>query len=181
MLGLNGSGKSTLLRIMAGLDTHFNGEAFPGEGVSVGFLPQEPQLNPAKDVRGNVEEGVAEMRALLDRYDAVNMKLGEEMSPEAMEKVLDEQSRLQDRIDATNAWDLDSRLEMAMDSLRLPPPDARPSRRCRAASGAASRCAGCCCSRPTCCCSTSRPTTSTPSRWRGSSASSRTIRAPSSR
>jgi energy-dependent translational throttle protein EttA len=127
VLGLNGSGKSTLLRIMAGLDTHFNGEAFPGEGVSVGFLPQEPQLNPAKDVRGNVEEGVAEIRGLLDRYDAVNMKLGEEMTPEAMDKVLDEQSRLQDRIDATNAWDLDSRLEMAMDSLRLPPADASPA------------------------------------------------------
>ena len=126
VLGLNGSGKSTLLRIMAGLDTHFNGEAYPGEGVSVGFLPQEPQLDPNKDVRGNVEEGVAETRALLDRYDAINMKLGEEMSPEEMEKVLDEQSRLQDRIDATNAWDLDSRLEMAMDSLRLPPPDAKP-------------------------------------------------------
>ncbi len=127
VLGLNGSGKSTLLRIMAGLDTHFNGEAFPGEGVSVGFLPQEPQLDPAKDVRGNVEEGVAEIRALLDRYDAINMKLGEDMTPEAMDKVLDEQAKLQDRIDATNAWDLDSRLEMAMDSLRLPPPDASPA------------------------------------------------------
>jgi sulfate-transporting ATPase len=127
VLGLNGSGKSTLLRIMAGLDTHFNGEAFPGEGVTVGFLPQEPQLDPSKDVRGNVEEGVAEIRALLDRYDAINMKLGEEMTPEEMDKVLDEQAKLQDRIDATNAWDLDSRLEMAMDSLRLPPPDASPA------------------------------------------------------
>jgi ATP-binding cassette ChvD family protein len=127
VLGLNGAGKSTLLRIMAGLDTHFNGEALPGEGVSVGFLPQEPQLDPDKDVRGNVEEGVAEVRALLDRYDAINMKLGEDMSPGEMEKVLDEQAKLQDKIDATNAWDLDSRLEMAMDSLRLPPPDARPA------------------------------------------------------
>ncbi len=127
VLGLNGSGKSTLLRIMAGLDQDFSGEAFPGEGVTIGFLPQEPQLDPSKDVRGNVEEGVAEVRALLDRYDAVNMKLGEEMSPEEMDKVLDEQSKLQDRIDATNAWDLDSRLEMAMDSLRLPPPDAQVS------------------------------------------------------
>jgi sulfate-transporting ATPase len=127
VLGLNGAGKSTLLRIMAGLDTHFNGEAFPGEGVSVGFLPQEPQLDASKDVRGNVEEGVAEVRALLDRYDAINMKLGEEMSPEAMDKVLDEQAKLQDKIDATNAWDLDSRLEMAMDSLRLPPADAMPA------------------------------------------------------
>jgi energy-dependent translational throttle protein EttA len=124
VLGLNGSGKSTLLRIMAGLDQDFSGEAFPGEGVTIGFLPQEPQLDASKDVRGNVEEGVAEVRALLDRYDALNMKLGEEMTPEEMEKVLDEQSKLQDRIDATNAWDLDSRLDMAMDALRLPPPDA---------------------------------------------------------
>ncbi|MDP1569737.1 MAG: energy-dependent translational throttle protein EttA [Vicinamibacterales bacterium] len=127
VLGLNGSGKSTLLRIMAGLDQDFRGEAFPGEGVTIGFLPQEPQLDPSKDVRGNVEEGVAEIRALLDRYDAINMKLGEEMSPEEMDKVLDEQAKLQDRIDATNAWDLDSRLDLAMESLRLPPPDANVS------------------------------------------------------
>ncbi len=124
VLGLNGSGKSTLLRIMAGLDQNFAGEAFLGEGVSVGFLQQEPQLDATKTVRGNVEEGVAAIRKLLDDYDAINMKLGEEMSPEQMDKVLEEQSRLQDKIDATNAWDLDSRLEMAMDSLRLPPPDA---------------------------------------------------------
>ena len=77
--------------------------------MSIGYLPQEPVLNPDKDVRGNVEEGVAEIKALLDRYDAVNAKLGEDLSPEEMDKVMDEQSRLQDRIDATNAWDLDSR------------------------------------------------------------------------
>ena len=124
VLGLNGSGKSTLLKIMAGLDQNFRGEAFPGEGVSIGYLPQEPQLDPAKDVRGNVEEGVAAVRKLLDDYDAVNMKLGEELSPEQMDKVLEEQARLQDKIDATNAWDLDSRLDLAMDSLRLPPADA---------------------------------------------------------
>ncbi|MEW6321945.1 MAG: energy-dependent translational throttle protein EttA [Acidobacteriota bacterium] len=124
VLGLNGAGKSSLLRIMAGLDHDFSGEAFPGEGVTVGFLPQEPTLDPSKDVRGNVEEGVAAVKSLLERYDAVNVKLGEEMSPEEMEKLLDEQSRLQDRIDATNAWDLDARLDMAMDALRLPPPDA---------------------------------------------------------
>ncbi len=123
VLGLNGAGKSTLLKIMAGLDHNFRGEAFAGEGVTVGYLPQEPVLNPAKDVRGNVEEGVAEVRKLLDDYDAVNMRLGEEMTPEQMDKVLEEQSRLQDRIDATNAWDLDSRLDLAMDSLRLPPAD----------------------------------------------------------
>jgi ATP-binding cassette ChvD family protein len=124
VLGLNGAGKSSLLKIMAGLDTSYVGEAFAGEGVTVGYLAQEPQLNPAKDVRGNVEEGVAEIKAVLERYDEVNMKLGEDLSPEDMEKVLDEQARLQDRIDATNAWDLDSRLELAMDALRCPPPDA---------------------------------------------------------
>jgi sulfate-transporting ATPase len=124
VLGLNGAGKSTLLKIMAGTETNFIGEAFPGQGVSIGYLQQEPVLNPAKDVRGNVEEGVAEIKAVLDRYDAINAKLGEDMSPEEMDKVLDEQSKLQDRIDATNAWDLDSRLDLAMDALRLPPPDA---------------------------------------------------------
>jgi sulfate-transporting ATPase len=124
VLGLNGAGKSTLLKIMAGVETNFIGEAFPGQGVSIGYLPQEPTLNPDKDVRGNVEEGVAEIKAVLDRYDAVNAKLGEDLSPEEMDKVMDEQSRLQDRIDATNAWDLDSRLDLAMDALRLPPPDA---------------------------------------------------------
>ena len=124
VLGLNGAGKSTLLKIMAGEETSFVGEAFPGQGVSIGYLHQEPRLNPKKDVRGNVEEGVAEIKAVLDRYDAVNAKLGEDLSPEEMDKVLDEQSKLQDRIDATNAWDLDSRLDLAMDALRLPPPDA---------------------------------------------------------
>jgi sulfate-transporting ATPase len=124
VLGMNGSGKSTLLKIMAGVETKFVGEAFLGEGVSVGYLAQEPALDPAKSVKGNVEEGVAPIRALLDRYDAINERLGEELSPEEMDKVLDEQAKLQDRIDASNAWDLDSRLEMAMDSLRLPPADA---------------------------------------------------------
>jgi energy-dependent translational throttle protein EttA len=124
VLGLNGSGKSSLLKIMAGVETSFVGEAFAGDGVSIGYLAQEPQLNPAKDVRGNVEEGVAVIKAILDRYDEVNMKLGEDLSPEEMDKVMDEQSRLQDKIDATNAWDLDSRLDLAMDALRCPPGDA---------------------------------------------------------
>jgi ATP-binding cassette ChvD family protein len=124
VLGANGAGKSTLLKIMAGVEQNYTGEAFAGEGVTIGFLQQEPQLNPAKNVRGNVEEGVAETRALLDRYDEVNNKLGEEVTPEEMEKLLDEQAKLQDRIEAANAWDLDSRLEMAMDALRLPPADA---------------------------------------------------------
>src|SRR5688500_7225379 len=124
VLGLNGSGKSSLLKIMAGEDTEFIGEAFPAEGISVGFLPQEPRLDPAKTVKGNVEEGVAETKAILERYDELNMKLGEELSPEEMDKVLEEQGRLQDRIDAVNAWDIDSQLELAMDALRCPPPEA---------------------------------------------------------
>ena len=124
VLGLNGAGKSTLLRIMAGEDHQFTGEAFPGEGASIGMLHQEPQLDPKKNVLGNVEEGVAPIKALLARYDEVNAKLGEDLSPAEMDKVLDEQGKLQDRIEAANAWDLDSRLELAMDALRLPPPDA---------------------------------------------------------
>jgi energy-dependent translational throttle protein EttA len=124
VLGLNGAGKSSLLKIMAGMDTSFLGEAFPAEGISIGFLQQEPVLNSAKNVLGNVEEGVAPLKALLARYDDVNAKLGEELSPAEMDKVLEEQARIQDKIEAANAWDLDSRLELAMDALRLPPPDA---------------------------------------------------------
>jgi energy-dependent translational throttle protein EttA len=123
VLGLNGSGKSSLLRIMAGEDTRFIGEAFPADGISVGFLSQEPRLDPAKDVRGNVEEGVAAVRALLTRYDELNARFGEDLSPDAMEKVLDELGRVQDRIDQTGAWELDSKIEMAMDALRCPPPE----------------------------------------------------------
>jgi energy-dependent translational throttle protein EttA len=124
VLGLNGAGKSSLLRIMAGEDQSFVGEAFPAEGISVGFLHQEPRLDPAKTVLGNVEEGVAEIRALLTRYDEINAKFGEEMSPDEMDKVLAEQGKVQDQIEAANGWDLDSRLELAMDALRLPPADA---------------------------------------------------------
>src|SRR5213594_2743426 len=128
VLGLNGAGKSSLLKIMSGEDTSFIGEAFPADGISIGFLHQEPRLDPAKTVLGNVEEGVAATKALLSRYDEVNARLGEDLSPDEMERVLDEQGRLQDKIDASNAWDLDSRLELAMDALRLPPPDAEVTR-----------------------------------------------------
>jgi sulfate-transporting ATPase len=124
VLGSNGSGKSSLLRIMAGEDRVFLGEAFPAAGTSVGFLHQEPRLDPAKNVLGNVEEGVAPLKALLTQYDDVNAKLGEDLSPAEMDKVLEQQARIQDRIDAANAWDLDSRLDLAMDALRLPPRDA---------------------------------------------------------
>ena len=124
VLGLNGAGKSTLLRIMAGADPNILGEAFPAAGISVGYLAQEPSLDPSKTVLGNVEEGVADVRALLTRYDEITAKFGEEMSGATMDALLEEQARVQDRIEAANAWDLDSRLELAMDALRLPPPDA---------------------------------------------------------
>ncbi len=124
VLGNNGAGKSTLLRIMAGVDKDFMGEAWPAPGLKIGYLPQEPQLDPNKDVRGNVEEGVAHIRALLTRFEEVTAKLGEELSDAQMDKVLEEQARLQDQIEAANAWELDHTLELAMDALRCPPPDA---------------------------------------------------------
>src|SRR6187401_1371267 len=124
VLGLNGAGKSSLLKIMAGEDPHFIGEAFPAAGIKVGFLHQEPKLDATKTVQGNVEEGVQAIRDLLNRYDELNLKLCEDLPPDEMEKVLEEQGKVQDRIDQTNAWELDSQLEQAMDALRLPPADA---------------------------------------------------------
>jgi ATP-binding cassette ChvD family protein len=123
VLGANGAGKSSLLRIMAGVDQDFLGEAFAADGLRIGYLPQEPQLDAAKDVRANVEEGVAETRALLARFEAVSTRLGESLEPADMERLLAEQASLQDRIDAANAWDLDRTVEMAMDALRVPPGD----------------------------------------------------------
>src|SRR5881409_2835718 len=124
VLGANGAGKSSLLRIMAGADEDFLGEAFPADGLRIGYLPQEPAFDAAKDVRGNVEEGVAETRALLTRFEEVSAKLGEPLDGDEMERLLEEQARLQDRIDAVNAWDLDRTVELAMDALRVPPGDA---------------------------------------------------------
>ena len=124
IIGGNGAGKSTLMKIMAGVDQNYMGEAFRAEGSTVGYLAQEPQLDPAKTVLGNVEEGVAKTRALLTRFDEINDKFAQDMTPEELEKVLDEQARVQDAIDAAGAWDLDAKLEQAMDALRLPPGDA---------------------------------------------------------
>jgi energy-dependent translational throttle protein EttA len=123
VVGANGSGKSSLLRIMAGVDTDFNGEAWPAEGVRIGYLPQEPELDVSLDVRGNVEEAVKAQREVLRRYDEVNHSFGD---PDAdMDALIEEQTRLQDQIDAGNLWELDRKIEVAMDALRLPPPDAR--------------------------------------------------------
>jgi ATP-binding cassette ChvD family protein len=124
VLGPNGAGKSSLLRIMAGVDREFLGEAQPADGLRVGFLPQEPELDPAKDVVGNVEEGVASVRALLRRFEEISARFAEPLDDAEMEKLLEEQARLQDQIDAVNAWELDRTLEIAMDALRLPPADA---------------------------------------------------------
>ncbi|MFP6572747.1 MAG: ATP-binding cassette domain-containing protein, partial [Vicinamibacterales bacterium] len=119
--GLNGSGKSTVLRIMAGEITEFEGEAFPADGLSIGYLAQEPALDPEKDVAGNVNEGVASVRSLLKRYDEVLLSLSSGLVSPEMDEALEEQGELQNKIDAAGAWDLDSRIEMAMDALRLPP------------------------------------------------------------
>jgi len=124
VLGLNGSGKSTLLRIMAGLDTEFEGEARPQAGINIGYLPQEPELNASKDVRGNVEEGVAETKALLDRFNEISMAFAEPMDDEKMNSLLEEQGKLQDAIDSVGAWELNRKLDVAADALRLPPWDA---------------------------------------------------------
>ncbi len=124
VIGLNGAGKSTLLRIMAGVDQDFHGEARPQPGIRIGYLPQEPELDPAKDVRGNVEEGVAEAKALVERFNEISMRFAEPLEEEEMNRLLEEQARLQDAIDAAGAWDLDRKLEVAAEALRLPPWDA---------------------------------------------------------
>ena len=124
VLGANGAGKSTLLKIMAGVEKEFLGEAWAAEGVSVGYLSQEPALDPKKTVLGNVEEAVAPMKNVLARFEEVSMKLGEPMTDAEMNRLLSEQAELQDKIDAGNGWDLDRTLEIAMDALRCPPGDA---------------------------------------------------------
>ena len=128
VLGLNGAGKSTLLKIMAGLDSEFTGEAWAAEGVKVGYLAQEPQLDPAKDVLGNVMEGVAETKALLDRFEEVSMKFGEVTDDDEMNALIAEQAELQEKIDAADAWDLQRNVEIAMDALRCPAGDADVSK-----------------------------------------------------
>ena len=125
VLGLNGSGKSTLLRIMAGLDSEIDGEARPQPGINIGYLPQEPKLDPTQTVRDAVEEGVAEIKQLLTRFDEISAAFGEPMNDEEMNNLLMEQGELQNQIDSANGWELDRILEQAADALRLPPWDAK--------------------------------------------------------
>ncbi|MCP5151290.1 MAG: energy-dependent translational throttle protein EttA [Ectothiorhodospiraceae bacterium] len=128
VLGLNGAGKSTLLRVMAGVDTDILGEARPAKGIRVGYLPQEPALDPAKDVRGNVEEGLGEVKTLLERFDAISNKFAEPLDDDEMNALLEEQGKLQDAIDAAGGWEVDRKLEVAAEALRLPPWDADVTR-----------------------------------------------------
>jgi sulfate-transporting ATPase len=124
VIGANGAGKSSLLRVMAGVDREFLGEARPAEGIRIGYLPQEPRLDPDKDVRGNIEEGVATTRALLEAFEAVTARFAGPLAEDEMERVLAEQARLQDAIDACGGWELDRAIEIAMDALRVPPGEA---------------------------------------------------------
>jgi len=128
VLGANGAGKSTLLRIMAGIDDDIMGEAKPAKGLRVGYLPQEPVLDESKDVLGNVEEGVGEIRALLDEFNELSAKFAEPMEDDEMNALLEKQGKLQDRIDAADAWEIDRVLDVAMEALRCPPPDADVSK-----------------------------------------------------
>jgi len=162
VVGVNGAGKSTLMRIMAGIDKDFTGEAWAAKGARVGYLPQEPELDPAKTVRENVMDGVAAKKAKVDEYNEIAMKLAEDYSDELMEKM----TELQDQIDAENLWELDSQIDVAMEALRCPDDDADVS---KLSGGEKRRVALCklCSRRRTCCCWTSRRTTSTPRRSSG--------------
>src|SRR5437870_9840176 len=124
VLGANGAGKSSLLKIMAGVDHDFQGEAWPHEGTRIGFLPQEPQLDSSKNVKENVDVAVKPVRDLLKKFEDISNKFGEPMSDDEMTKLLDQQAKVQEKIDASNAWDIDRKIEIAMDALRLPPAEA---------------------------------------------------------
>ena len=127
VLGYNGAGKSTLLRIMAGVETEFAGEAWAAEGAKVGYLPQEPELDPTKDVLGNIMDGVAEIKGLLDRFEEVSARFAEPLDDDEMQALIEEQGALQEQIDVADAWELDRHIDIAMDALRCPPGDAHVS------------------------------------------------------
>jgi len=175
VLGLNGSGKSSLLRIMAGTDPSFDGEARPQNGIRVGFLPQEPELDDAKDVRTTVMEGVGTTFKLLEEFNQISDKFAEPMSDDEMTALLEKQAKLQDAIDTAGGWELERKLEIAADALRLPAWEAKIG----PLSGGEKRRVALCrllLSAPPCCCSMSRPTISTHSPSPGWNAISRSIR-----
>ena len=176
IIGENGSGKSTLMKIMAGLDTEFSGEAWAADGIKVGYLPQEPELDASRDVLGNVMEGMREAKALITEFEEISMKFAEEMPDQEMAAVMERQGELQEQIDAIDAWDLESRAEVAMDALRCPSGETDVS----TLSGGEVRrwrCAGCCLKSPTFFFSMSRPTTWMRNRWRGFSTTCKNTRA----
>ena len=160
VLGVNGAGKSTLLKIMAGIETEFGGEAWAADGVRIGYLEQEPQLDPTKTVGENVAEAFAEVKACLTRFNAISERFMEPMEEDEMNDLLAEQAALQEKIDAGDGWEMDRRIEIALDALRCPPADAG----CHQALGRREAPRGAlpaaCWRSPTSCCSTSRPTIS---------------------
>lgn len=120
IIGVNGAGKSTLMKIMAGMDKEFNGEAWPAKGTTVGYLSQEPELNPSLTVEGNIFEALTETKSLLDRFEAISARFAEPLSEDEMNALLTEQAELQEKIEAAEAWDLNRKVEIAMDALRCP-------------------------------------------------------------
>ncbi len=166
VLGVNGAGKSTLLKIMAGVDKEFNGEAWAADGVKVGYLEQEPKLDPAKNVMENIMDGLGETRDLLKKFEEVSARFAEPMSDEEMNDLINEQADLQEKIDACNGWDLERNVQIAMDALRCPPAMPR-SASFPAEKSAGLPCVGCCCKNRTCCCWMNRPTIWMPNRSPG--------------
>jgi len=180
VLGLNGSGKSSLLRILAGVDTEFEGKTTVSPGYTIGYLEQEPQLDPERTVREIVEEGVQETVDLVNEFNDINMKFAEPMSDDEMDALITRQGEVQEKLDTLDAWDLDSRLEMAMDACAAPKDPPKPESS-PAAKSDAWPCAGCCCRNPTSCFWTNPQTTSTPNPWAGWNNTCSATREPSSR
>ena len=165
IIGNNGAGKSTVMKIIAGLDEAFQGDVVWADGYTVGYLSQEPELDESKTVREIVEEGTQDIVDVLKEYEEINMKFMDEEilnDPDKMQKLMDRQAAVQDKIDALDAWELDTKLSIAMDALRCPPDDQKISE-LSGGSAVGWPCVACCSSSLTCCCWTSRPTTSTQS------------------